>query len=144
MPRKPLRWSILNEQVRWEEIRFHHFCMGLYDVRQNLMDVCDVVEGICLVAHIDGTTGRNLTVRALTDHHYKPTTQETLSLARKAGYSLSESAALLKVSRRNIAYQVKALEEAGGLASFPRHPADDQLAITAILKIVDIMKRSIL
>ena len=94
---------ILSEHARrWSEIRFYYFCLDLYKIRKNMIDVILMIEIICQIAELDFKMLKVIAAKMMGDPMYLPHRDEAVSLAHAMGMSKADIHKLFNVSRPTI------------------------------------------
>lgn len=94
---------ILSEQQRrWAEIRFYYFCLDVYHIRNNMIDVILMIEVISQIAELDFHMLKGIAGKILGDPTYLPHRDEAVSLAYAMGLSKLEIHNQFNVSRSTI------------------------------------------
>lgn len=140
---KRLIHATVLERQRWNEIRFKAFCVGLYQNRKNTMDMADTVEVLALCAGISGLQLRNLSIKMMTDVRFDGSTRETTYLTRQMGYSLTDIAKIVGVSRRHVPRIMAELEKTP-VYCFPRLDKSDTIVVDRFMSHIDYLRRCIL
>ena len=65
---------------RWAEIRLYQFCLEIYEVRQQSIDIFDYIDFICSMGDINKPTIKALTRTMLNDSYYTPSRREIILL----------------------------------------------------------------
>ena len=91
---------ILSEQLRrWSEIRFYYFCLDIYHINNDMIEVILMVEAIAHIGHLDYKLLKTITGKMLGDPYYLPIRDEVVSLANAYGLSISEICRQIKINR---------------------------------------------
>lgn len=94
---------ILSEQARrWAEIRFYYFCLDLYHIRHNMIDVILIIEVVCQIAELDFKTLKTLAGKIIGDPVYLPHRDEVVSLAYAMGIKKSNIHNFFEISKNTI------------------------------------------
>lgn len=94
---------ILSEQTRrWSEIQFYYFCLEMYQIRNNMIDVILMIEVISQIAELNYKTLKTLAGKIIGDPIYLPHRDEAVSLAYIMGMNKSTISKTFGVTRSTI------------------------------------------
>ena len=94
---------ILSEHARrWSEIQFYYFCLDMYHIRNNMIDVILMVEVISQIAELDFKMLKTLAARMISDPIYLPHRDEAISLAFVMGMNKTTIHKTFNVARSTI------------------------------------------
>jgi hypothetical protein len=84
---------ILSEHTRrWAEIQFYYFCLDVYHIKNNMIDVVLLIEVISQIGNLNFKMLKTIAAKIIGDPIYLPHRDEAVSLAH-----------LMKMSQRQIA-----------------------------------------
>lgn len=87
---------------RWLEIRFYYFCVDLYRIRHDMMDIIYLIDTIPRVEPYDESIVKNLSGKLFRDEHFVPIRNEVLILAILNGMSKQDAAEKFMLSRAQV------------------------------------------
>ena len=94
---------ILSEQLRrWSEIQFYYFCMDLYTINKDMIDVILFIEAIAHIGNLDYKLLKSITGKMLGDPYYLPIKDEVICLAYTYGLSKTEISNTFNFNRKTI------------------------------------------
>lgn len=94
---------ILSEQQRrWSEIKYYYFCLDIYHINNDMIEVILLIEAIAHIGQLDYKLLKNITGKILADPYYLPVKDEVISLAYAYGLSKSEISRQFSFNRATI------------------------------------------
>ncbi len=94
---------ILSEQTRrWTEIQFYYFCLDLYHIRNNMIDVILLIEVVCQIAELNYPMLKSIAGKMMGDPIYLPHRDEVVSLAHAMGNGYKNIAKITDLSINTI------------------------------------------
>lgn len=119
---------ILSEQTRrWAEIQFYYFCLDIYHLRHNMVDVILLIEVICQIAQLNFKSLKTIAAKMLGDPSYMPSRDEVIVLANLHGLKASEITRTTGISKSKVLYTINDKKDA--YIPFPQFsiPEDQEL-----------------
>lgn len=99
---------ILSEQTRrWSEIQFYYFCLDLYNIRHNIIDVMLMIEVICQIAELNLKLLKTIAAKMIGDPSYMPNQDEVIVLANLHGLKAANIVKSTGISKRKVLYTIK-------------------------------------
>lgn len=99
---------IISEQLRrWSEIKFYYFCLDIYHINKDMIEVVLMVEAIAHIGHLDYKLLKRLAGLMLGDPYYLPVKDEVISLANAYKLSNSEICKQFGFTRKTVANIIK-------------------------------------
>lgn len=94
---------ILSEHLRrWTEIKYYYFCLEIYHINHDMIEVMLMVEAISHIGHLSYKLLKSITGKMLGDPYYLPIKDEVISLATLFKYSQAEITKTFGFSRQTI------------------------------------------
>ena len=105
---------ILSEHLRrWTEIKYYYFCLDIYHINYDMIEVILIVEAIAHIGKLNYKLLKSITGKILGDPYYLPVRDEVISLAstykmtqadivRNFGFPRQAVRTILEDSRRTI------------------------------------------
>ena len=82
---------ILSEHLRrWTEIKYYYFCLDIYHINNNMVEVILLIEAISHIGNLDFKLLKSITGKILSDPYYLPIKDEVISMANLYGLTQSE------------------------------------------------------
>ena len=128
------------EEDRWTEIRFYYFCLHLYRVRHNIMDLMYAIETMSQLGPVKVQRIKAASGRFIGDIFQTPIKEEVLYLANLAKANPKDIKRTFGYSARQMQYYAK---EPHTMYCRPRSTPEDMEAIKQFMQIVDIFKGGI-
>lgn len=94
---------ILSEhQRRWTEIKYYYFCLDIYHINNDMIEVILIVEAIAHIGKLNYKLLKSITGKILSDPYYLPVRDEVISLANLYKLSQAEISKTFKIPRQAI------------------------------------------
>lgn len=94
---------VLSEQQRrWSEIKFYYYCMDIYNINKDMIEVILLIEAIAHIGKLDYKILKNAAAKMLSDPYYLPIRDEVISLADAYGLNVSEISKQTGISRKTV------------------------------------------
>lgn len=94
---------ILSEQQRrWSEIKYYYFCLDIYRINNDMIEVILIIEAIAHIGHLNYKLLKSITGKMLGDPYYLPIKDEVISLADLFGLKVADISKELNLSRNTI------------------------------------------
>ena len=131
---------ILNDLTRrWYEVKFYYYCLDVYHIRKDMLDVMGIVEAIAQIGKFNTITIKQLAGKMISDPYYLPLKDELILLCAIQNYTQKEIAKLTGKSQQTISRIIKT--KAKIYTPFPRFDIDEDNEIVKFLDLVDIFKK---
>jgi len=99
---------ILSEQIRrWSEIKFYYFCLDLFHINKDMIEVVLMIEAIAHIGHLNYKLLKNIAGKMLGDPYYLPIKDEVISLANAYGLSTAEICRQFGFNRKTVTNIIK-------------------------------------
>ena len=99
---------ILSEQQRrWSEIKFYYFCLDIYHINKDMIEVILLIEAVAHIGDLDYKLLKSITGTMLGDPYYLPIKDEVISLAYIYGLKMSDIAKQFNLSRKTVERVIK-------------------------------------
>ena len=99
---------ILNDLTRrWYEVRFYYYCLDVYHIRKDMLDVMGIVEAIAQIGKFNTITIKQLAGKMISDPYYLPLQDELILLCAIRNYTQKEIAELTGRSQQSISYIIR-------------------------------------
>ena len=94
---------ILSEPLRrWSEIKFYYFCLDLFHINYDMIEVILMVEAVAHIGHLNIKLLKSLTGKMLGDPYYLPVKDEVISLAYAYGMSNADICKQFGFNRKTV------------------------------------------
>lgn len=131
---------ILNDLTRrWYEVKFYYYCLDVYHIRKDMLDVMGIIEAIAQIGKINTITMKQLAGKMISDPYYLPLKDELILLCAIQNYTQKEIAKLTGKSQQTISYIIRTKKDI--YTPFPRFGIDEDNEIVKFLDLVDIFKK---
>ncbi|MBP5244518.1 MAG: hypothetical protein J6Z28_07360 [Succinivibrio sp.] len=123
---------------RWAEIRLYQFCVDVYKIRQQSIDIFECVNIICDLGNIDPNEIKTIIRLMLGDTYYQATKREIIMIGTVKGLAANNMAKYLDMSRQGITQFIERNKDM--FTPLPRLSIDDDQLIIKFLKTLDKLK----
>lgn len=130
-----------NEEDRWEEIRFYYFCLHMYQIRSNMMDLMYAIETISQIGTFPVQKVKSIAGSIISEIVNTPGKDEILYLASKAKVAPKDIKRFFGYSYRQMNYTANTAEDPH---YYPRSSPQDVKIIKSFMQIVDQFKGGII
>lgn len=124
---------------RWAEIRLYQFCMDIYQIRQQSIDIIDIINMVCDLKDIDTNKIKPIVQAMLSDVYYQPSKREIILLGTAKKISANKLGKYIGMSRQGVAQYIGRNKEM--FNPIPRFNIDDDHNIIAFMESVDTLKK---
>lgn len=132
---------ILSEhERRWVEVRFYHFMMDLYRVRNKSVDIVDVVECICVIGRLNLQLIKKVVNMMLSDQYYQPQKREIILLGHLHHIAHRDLGKYLGISRQSVFRYVQANLDT--YTPIPRCDIDADIELDKFIKTWDKVRKA--
>ena len=76
-------------QGRWIEIQFYYICSDILNLRNNIMDVMDIIDSLAFVGNYNAEQTKQLANEILSTIRFKPTREEFCLISREFGVPIN-------------------------------------------------------
>lgn len=123
---------------RWAEIRLYQFCLDIYAIRHQSIDIFDYVDLICSFADIDKKQIKPLIRVMLQDTYYQANKREIIMIGTVKGLSANNISNYIGMSRQGVTQFIE--RNKGTFTPFPRCSVADDEMIIKFINTVDKLK----
>jgi hypothetical protein len=120
---------------RWAEIRLYQFCIEVYQVRHQSIDIFDYTDLICDFGNISKTDIKTLIQVFLSDPYYKASRREIIIIGDIKGLSTVQLGNYLNMTRQGISKYLKTNKDL--FTPLPRCSVEDDRKIITFLNTLD-------
>lgn len=132
---------ILNDHTRrWYEVKFYYYCLDVYHIRKDMLDVMGIIEAIAQIGKFNTITIKQLAGKMISDPYYLPLQDELILLCAIQNYTHKEIAKLTGKSQSTIARIIKA--KAKIYSPYPRLDIDEDNELGKFLDLLDVFKKA--
>ena len=79
---------ILNDLTRrWYEVKFYYYCLDVYHIRKDMLDVMGIVEAIAQIGKFNTITIKQIAGKMISDPYYLPLKDELVLLCAIQNYT---------------------------------------------------------
>lgn len=119
---------------RWAEIRLFYFCLDIYRMRHDLMDVAYAIDTIAQIGNFKRERLKHLSAKLISDPTNMPTATEFIYIAADNGLTNSYIAEVIGKSRAYISQVLKRNEVP---AYSPLLSEEDDLEVGKFITLLD-------
>lgn len=123
---------------RWAEIRLYQFCMDVYKIRQQTIDIFDCINMICDFGNINANELKPLVQVMLRDTYYQASKREIIMIGNKKGLAANNIAKYIGMSRQGVTQYLERNQET--FTPLPRCSIDNDHLIIKFLQTLDKLK----
>lgn len=132
---------ILNDHTRrWYEVRFYYFCLDVYHIRKDMLDVMGIIEAIAQIGNFNVRIIKQLAGKMVSDPYYLPTQDELIILCAIKEVPQNKLAAYLGKSQQAISKIVRTKKDR--YCPFPRFGIDEDNELGKFMDLVDLFKKA--
>lgn len=132
---------ILNDHTRrWYEVKFYYYCLDVYHIRKDMLDVMGIIEAIAQIGKFNTITIKQLAGKMISDPYYLPLQDELILLCAIQNYTHKEIAKLTGKSQSTIARIIRT--KASIYTPYPRLDIDEDNELGKFLDLLDIFKKA--
>ena len=126
-------------EERWLELKFFYLLRDIFTVKNDMMDVMELVESIQFLGNYSSEAVKQVAQRVLYNLRIKPTTTEFIVIAKTMKLSVDYIRQKTGLSNRQI-YQI--LDDNQTFYFYPRSTSEDLEIIKQFMSTYDILKRA--
>ena len=131
---------ILNDFTRrWYEVKFYYYCLDVYHIRKDMLDVMGIIEAIAQIGKINTITIKQLAGKMISDPYYLPLKDELILLCAMQNYTQKEIAKITGKSQATIARIIR--KKANIYTPYPRLDIDEDNELGKFLDLLAIFKK---
>ena len=119
---------------RWAEIRLFYFCLDIYHIRYDLLDVAYAIDAVAQIGEFKRERLKHISARLIGDPTNMPTQTEFIHIAHENGLANTYIADCIKMSRAHITQVLKKGEKP---AYSPLLPEADDIEIAKFIALLD-------
>lgn len=132
---------IINEhQRRWLEIRFYYFCLDIYHIKNDILDVRYVVEAIAAIGNLSQLQLTKLAFNMMNERYFLPVNEEVVMAAYKAGLKTKDIATFSKLTRQRVLQIIK--DQENDYYFCPRLEIDEDILLSKFMPIANTIKKA--
>lgn len=100
---------ILSDHTRrWLEVRFYYFCLDIFHIRKDMMDVIYSIEAVSQIGKVDTKAIKLIAGKILGEPYYLPTQDELILLAHLNNIKTKQIADYVNKTQNHIYKVIKA------------------------------------
>ena len=131
---------ILNDLTRrWYEVKFYYYCLDVYHIRKDMLDVMGIVEAIAQIGKFNTIAIKQLAGKMISDPYYLPLKDELVLLCAIQNYTQKEIAKLTGRSQQSISYIIRTKKDI--YTPYPRFDIDEDNEIVKFMDLLDVFKK---
>ena len=123
-----------NSERRWAEIRLFYFCLDIYRMRHDLLDVAYSIDAISQIGNFKRERLKHISAKLIGDPTNMPTATEFIYIANENGLANSYIAEILGKSRAHVTQVLKKNEKP---AFCPLLSEEDDIEIDKFITLLD-------
>ena len=132
---------ILNDHIRrWYEVKFYYFCLDIYHIRKNMLDVMGIIEAIAQIGKFNVRIIKQLAGRMISDPYYLPSQDELIILCAITDVPQKDIADYLGKSQPTISKIIKTRRDR--YSPYPRLDIDEDSELGKFMDLVDLFKKA--
>lgn len=120
---------------RWAEIRLYQYCVEIYKIRHQSIDIFDYTDLICGYCDLNKTEIKTLIQTMLSDTYYKASKREIILIGNVKGLSTVQLGNYLNMTRQGVSKYIKTNEAT--FTPLPRCNIEDDHKIIKFLDMLD-------
>lgn len=131
---------ILNDLTRrWYEVKFYYYCLDVYHIRKDMLDVMGIIEAIAQIGKFNTIKIKQLAGKLISDPYYLPLQDELILLCAIQNYTQKEIAKLTGRSQQTISYIIRTKKDI--YTPYPRFDIDEDNEIAKFLDLIEVFKK---
>ena len=131
---------ILNDLTRrWYEVKFYYYCLDVYHIRKDMLDVMGIIEAIAQIGKFNTIAIKQLAGKMISDPYYLPLKDELVLLCAIQNYTQKEIAKLTGRSQQSISYIIRTKKDI--YTPYPRFDIDEDNEIVKFMDLLDVFKK---
>lgn len=132
---------ILSDHTRrWLEVRFYYFCLDIFHIRKNMLDVVYSIEAVAQIGDVDLKQLKLISGKMLGEPHFLPTQNELILLAHMHKVKTKQIADYVNKSPNHIYKIIQA--KMPTYAPYPLLSVHEDEVIKDFLELLDIFRRA--
>lgn len=132
---------ILNDHTRrWYEVRFYYYCLDIYHIRKDMLDVMGIIEAIAQIGKFNVRMIKQVAGKMISDPYYLPTQDELIILCAIKEVPQRDIAAYLGKSQQAISKIVTTKRDR--YSPFPRFGIDEDNELAKFMDLLDLFKKA--
>lgn len=133
-------YMILSEyDRRWAEIRLYQFCLDVYKIRNQSIDIFDCINMICDLGDINASLIKPIVQTMLSDTYYQASKREIILLANAKGLAANYIGKQIGMSRQGVTQYIERNKDT--FTPLPRCSIDDDHLIIKFLQTLDKLRK---
>lgn len=124
---------------RWAEIRLYQYCVDLYKVRHQSIDIFDCVNMVCDFGNIDKNILKPLIQTMLGDTYYQASKREIILIGHAKGLSAYYIGKYIGMSRQGVTQYIERNKDL--FTPMPRCSIDNDHIIVKFLQTLDNLRK---
>lgn len=132
---------ILSDHTRrWLEVRFYYFCLDIFHIRKDMMDVIYSIEAVSQIGKVDTKAIKLIAGKILGEPYYLPTQDELILLAHLNNIPNQQIANYVNQSRQAISNTIK--RKLPNYAPYPLLDVHEDEIIKEFLDLLQIFRKA--
>ena len=132
---------ILNDHTRrWYEVRFYYYCLDIYHIRKDMLDVMGIIEAIAQIGKFNVRMIKQVAGKMISDPYYLPTQDELIILCAIKEVPHRDIAAYLGKSQQAISQIVTTKRDR--YSPFARFGIDEDNELAKFMDLLDLFKKA--
>ena len=132
---------ILNDHTRrWYEVKFYYFCLDIYHIRKDMLDVMGIIESIAQIGKFNVRTIKQVAGKMISDPYYLPIQDELIILCAIKDVPKKDIADYLGRSQSAISKIIKNRKDT--YTPYPRLDIDEDSELGKFMDLVDLFKKA--
>lgn len=123
-----------NTERRWAEIRLFYFCLDIYHIRYDLLDVAYAIDAVAQIGNFKRERLKHISARLIGDPTNMPTKTEFIHIAYEQGLTNAYIAEIIGMSRAHVTKVTKQKERP---AYSPLLSETDDIEIAKFIALLD-------
>lgn len=132
---------ILNDYTRrWFEVKFYYYCLDVYHIRNDMLDVMGIIEAIAQIGKFNTIIIKQLAGKMVSDPYYLPLQDELILLCAMQNYSQKQIAEYTGKTQSAISKIIKTRKDL--YSPYPRFDLKEDTEIGKFMDLVDLFKKA--
>jgi hypothetical protein len=127
-------------KLRWTEIQFYYICSDTLKIRNNIMDVMEMIDHLAIIGNYSPEQIKPLAQEVIASHRYRPSKEELVLLCHMHGVPINHIKNRLQMLNRTL-YNIIADNEKDPRMFYPRFRPEQGELITKFIDAFNIFRK---
>lgn len=124
---------------RWAEIRLYQYCIEVYNVRHQSIDIFDCIDMVCEFGNVDKKIIKPLAQAMLSDTYFQATKREMILIGNIKGLAANHIGKYIGMSRQGVTQFIERNKDT--FTPLPRCNIDDDYEIVKFLQTLEKLRK---